>query len=388
MYNTTLFINFAGMKEIPFIFGRSVSGSHFTDRVQETEMLVNNFTYGVNTIIISPRRYGKTSLVRKAGALAENRNVRVVYVDGFAARSPQEFGVVFANALVRQTSSRLEEIISTARELLSRCHPSVTLGSENSGEITLSLEFKNEEQDLMDILDLPEKIAKRKNCRIVVCIDEFQQIGEFNDTINFQKKLRSVWQHQQLTSYCLYGSKKHMMNELFALPSMPFYNFGQIINLKKIPQEDWVKFILEKFEEIKMPVTETTARRICELTENYSAYVQQLAWLVWTNYDPSEQEKVVEESYHQLIDHGAILFEQQTQDLTDYQLNFLRMILDDKEENYSSMDAVRKYNLGSVANVSRLKKSLIRKELVEVEGRKLILRDPVLKAWLHRQFRW
>lgn len=375
------------MKEIPFIFGRSVSGSHFTDRVQETEMLVKNFTYGVNTIIISPRRYGKTSLVRKAGNLAGNKEVRIVYMDSFAVRSPREFGVAFANAVVSQTSSKLEEMISTAKELLARCQPTVSMGSEKTGEISFSLNFRNEEQDLLDILELPEKIARRKNCRIVVCIDEFQQVGEFKDSVNFQKKLRSVWQHQQQTSYCLYGSKKHMMNELFALPSMPFYNFGQIVNLKKIPREDWVRFIVSKFEEIKMPVREHIAYRMCELTEDYSSYVQQLAWLVWTNYDAERQEEVLEKSFEQLIDHGAILFEQQTQDLTTYQFNFLKMILEGQEERYSSMEAVEMYGLGSVANVARLRSSLIRKELIEVDGGKLIIRDPILRAWLWRQVR-
>lgn len=348
-------------------------------------MLVNNFTYGVNTIIISPRRYGKTSLVRKAGEKAQRKDVKIVYIDGFSARSAEEFLTVFANAVIKQTSSRFEEVVATAKEFLGHFNPTVSIGNENIGEITFAFQKNEAERDLEHLLELPEKIAKKKGCRIVVCIDEFQQIGEFSDSINFQRKLRSVWQHQQLTSYCLYGSKKHMMNEIFALPSMPFYNFGQIVNLKKISEEDWVKFILEKFEEVDMPIKEEIARKICSLTEEYSCYVQQLAWLVWTNYDHDRQEEALEVSYEQLIDHGAILFEQQTQDLTTYQMNFLKLILDGVEKRYNSMEAVEKYGLGSPANVKRLKESLIKKELIEVEGTELVIRDPVLKAWLRRR---
>ena len=176
------------------------------------------------------------------------------------------------------------------------------------------------------------------------------------------------------------------MNELFALPRMPFYQFGYVINLNKIPETDWVKFILERFEEVGKPIEEGIAHKICQLTENYSSYVQQLAWLLWTNYDASNQEKALENAYEQLIDHSAVLFEQQTQNLTAYQLNFLKMLLDNRVEKYNSVEAVTTYQLGSPANVARLRTALLGKELIEVEGRRLIIRDPILKVWLRRQF--
>lgn len=66
-----------------------------------------------------------------------------------------------------------------------------------------------------DILQLPEKIAQKKGCNIIVCIDEFQQIAEFKDSKTFQKCLRTVWQLQKSVSYCLFDSKKPLMNELF-----------------------------------------------------------------------------------------------------------------------------------------------------------------------------
>ena len=369
----------------PFIFGKAVSGSHFTDRKAETHSLVNNFKYGINTIIISPRRYGKTSLVKKAGTMAADKDLKVVYLDIFTARSPREFGEIFADALLKQTSSIRDEIIAAAKELLSRLRPKYTIDVGGMGEMSLSLDIENEREDLDEILELPEKIAKKKNCRIVVCIDEFQQVSEFNDSLHFQKRLRTHWQHHQYSSYCLFGSKKHMMNELFALPSMPFYKFGDVINLKKIPENDWIAFILERFNDAGKPVTEEIAAKICRLTENYSSYVQQLSWLFWTNYNAENLEETFHLSYQQLIDHSAILFEQQTQDLTEYQLNFLKMLLEEKIEKHNSAEAIRTYNLGSPANIARLKSALIRKELVEIEDGKLIIRDPILKVWLRRK---
>lgn len=372
--------------EIPFVFGKAVTGSHFTDREAETRTLVNNFTYGVNTIIISPRRYGKTSLVKKAGEVSQGKDLKIIYVDIFTARTPQEFGEIYAAAIIKQTSTKMEELVAAAKEFLGRFRPKFSFETKEAGDFSLTLEIENEKEDLDEILELPERIAQKKNIRIVVCIDEFQQISEFNDSLYFQRKLRTHWQHHQLTSYCLYGSKKHMMNELFALPSMPFFKFGEVINLKKIPENLWIEFLLKKFEEAGKCINEPIARKICELTENYSSYVQQLAWLLWTNYDKNDLEKALHNSYNQLIEHSAILFEQQTQDLTAYQINFLKMLLENDIEKYGSVEAIRKYNLGSPANVGRLKSTLIKKELIELEDGRLIIRDPILKAWLRLKF--
>ena len=94
-----------------------------------------------------------------------------------------------------------------------------------------------------------ETIAKRKDRHIVVCIDEFQQVGEFTNSKSFQARLRSVWQHHHYTSYCLYGSKRHMMSKIFLDRSMPFYQFGDLLWLQKIPTADWIDYIISHFEE-------------------------------------------------------------------------------------------------------------------------------------------
>ncbi len=96
-------------------------------------------------------------------------------------------------------------------------------------EYSLSFEFPGKEDSETDILQLPERMARKKNIRQGVCIDEFKQGGEFQDSITFQKKLRSVWQHQQNVSYCLFGSKRHLMTEIFSDGSNPFYKFGDMM---------------------------------------------------------------------------------------------------------------------------------------------------------------
>ena len=186
--------------ETPFIYGVAADTMHFTDRETETERLRLNFEQGINTIIISPRRWGKTSLVNKvSGLMDDNKQIRVVHMDAFSVRTPDDFYRLFATEIVRQTSSRVEEWLENAKRFLSSLVPVVSMSSDPSNPLSFSLKSVDSGYG-EEVLDLPERIAKDKGIRLVVCIDEFQQIGELGDSVAFQKKLRSVWQHQHLVS--------------------------------------------------------------------------------------------------------------------------------------------------------------------------------------------
>ena len=208
--------------EIPFVFGVRVEGNTFTDRKEETNRLKMNFLYGVNTILISPRRMGKTSLVEKVCSLVENESLKIAKIDAFGCRSEHDFINAFATAVVRATSTKWEEWMENAKTFLSRFVPKISIGQDPLSEFSIALEYNNSNTVTEDILQLPETIAKQKGIKIVICIDEFQQIADFPDSLTFQKKLRGIWQLQSNVSYCLYGSKKHMMETMFQSQSHPF----------------------------------------------------------------------------------------------------------------------------------------------------------------------
>ena len=111
------------MNNKPFVFGVATSGDNFTDRVKETERLVSNFRHGVNTILISPRRIGKTSLVQKVCNIVRSEELRIVYLDIFSCRSERDFYDAFASAVLKQTSSKWDEWMENAKIFLSRVSP-------------------------------------------------------------------------------------------------------------------------------------------------------------------------------------------------------------------------------------------------------------------------
>lgn len=366
----------------PFVFGVPTSGDNFTDRAKETERLVQNFRYGVNTVLISPRRWGKTSLVQKACSIAQSDKLKIVYLDIFSCRSERDFYDAFASAVLKQTSSKIEEWLENAKQLLSRISPRVTIGADPMTDFSISLETTPKNNDIDEILQLPEKIALKKGCNIVVCIDEFQQISEFEDSKTFQKRLRTVWQLQKSVSYCLFGSKKHLMNELFEKKSLPFYKFGDAIYLNKIGTEDWIEYIYERFESTNKHISRELAERICNMVDNHSSYVQQLAWLVWVHTDITATEQDLETAFQDIIDQNTTLFEKQTESLTSYQMSYLKAILDGVHHSFTTKEVLQKYQLGSSANVSVIKSSLLKKELIETDNGKVIIPDPIMKVWL------
>ena len=374
------------MKSKPFIFGVATSGDNFTDRVKETARLISNFQHGVNTVLISPRRWGKTSLVRKVCNIAQSKELKIVYIDIFSCRSEKDFFDTFASTILKQTSSKFEEFTENAKSFLTRVSPRFSVGTDPMTDFSLSLELEDRDADIDEILQLPEKIAQKKGIRIVICIDEFQQIVEFKESKTFQKRLRTIWQLQQSVSYCLFGSKRHLMNELFEKRSLPFYKFGDSIYLPKISTSDWVIYICDRFKSTGKHISIELAKMVCLAVDNHSSYVQQLSWLLWIYTDVEATEQSYHNAHKDLIDQNSLLFEKQTENLSSYQMNFLRALVDGVENEFTSQEVLNKYNLGSSANVSAIKRALIKKELIEVENKKVILTDPVMKLWLTQSF--
>ena len=172
--------------ESPFVFGVKVKGDAFTDRREETENLKMNFTYGVNTILISPRRMGKTSLVDKVCSIVESDKIRIARLDAFGCRSETDFVNAFATAVIRATSGKWEEWMENAKMFLSRFVPKISIGPDPLSDFSVSLEYNVDNKTTEEVLQLPEIIAKEKEIKIVVCIDEFQQIGDFPESLTFQ----------------------------------------------------------------------------------------------------------------------------------------------------------------------------------------------------------
>lgn len=370
--------------ERPFVYGMSVEGENFTDRELETKRLKLNFENGVNSILISPRRIGKTSLVRKVMKMMDEPAIKVVFMDIYKCRTEYEFYEKFASTIIQATASKMDKMLENAKEFIMSITPKIVYSPEPNTDFSLSLGVTPRNNTPEEILDLPERIARKRGIRIVVCIDEFQQIGEMSNSQAVQKTIRSVWQHHRQTSYCLFGSKQHLMANLFYSRKMPFYQFGDMFFIKKIPAEKWIPFIVGRFQSAGKQIPEVLAQKICEIVDNYSSYVQQLAWNVFALSGEVATEQSFDEGLNATLAQVSPLFVEQTASLTGYQLNFIRAICQGFHDDFGKREITSRFDLGSRSNLTKLKTALVEREIVEQTEDGFYLADPLFEYWFKR----
>jgi len=369
--------------DIPFVFGKIADGEDFTDREQDTEKLVNNFRGLVNTIIISPRRWGKTSLVNHAlERLGDDKDYFVCKVDIFNCRTEAQFYQTYVNAILKASCSKMDEFIEAAKKYVGSFGPKLTLSDSSlQYELALGIDFKDKQYSYDEILDLPQTIALEKGKKFIVCIDEFQNVSTYEDSLGFQRKLRSHWQMHNKVGYCMFGSKRHMLLDIFSNYEMPFYKFGDIMFLDKISEDDWVRFLVGRFENTGKQIADETARHLSRLVECHPYYVQQLAQLAWLRTVKVCEVKTVDEAFDALVGQLSLLFANIIDTLTAKQISFLQAVASG-ERNFSSRDVLAKYELGTSANIKNLRKALQDKDLIDVMPEATMIQDPVFAYWI------
>lgn len=370
----------------PFVFGKAVEDTHFIGREQECERLRMNFTHGVNTILMSPRRWGKTSIVKRIIREARSQEVIIVYMDIFSCRDEYDFCNKFAAEILRATENRFEEWKNAVGDFLTRLTPKISFSPDGLNDWSVSLGITPKTHRPEEVYQLPETLARKKNCHIMVCIDEFQQIGDFADSLSVQKRMRSVWQHQENVSYCLFGSKKHMMETIFLKKSYPFYKFGDIVPIRPIEIGTWIPYIQQGFASEGKSISPLLAQQICEKAQLHPSYIQQLAWLVLLNTETEATEESLKTGFESLIEENSALFAAQTGHLTTYQVNFLRAIVDGVHQDFAKTEVRDTYHLGSYSNIVRLKKALEEAELTQTTPDGIFFADPVLEVWFRQNF--
>ena len=373
--------------EIPFIFGKIADGKDFTDRVADTERLLMNLRGLVSTVIISPRRWGKTSLVNHVlERMADDKEYVTCKVDIFNCRTEEQFYQAYANAVLRASATKMDGLVEMAKRYLRSFGPKLTFGEMGSQyEMEIGMDFRDRQYSVDEILDLPQKIAEERGKKVVVCIDEFQNVSAYDDPVGFQRQLRAHWQEHNKVGYCLFGSKKHMLLDIFSNYEMPFYKFGDIMFLDKIKEAEWVEYIVKRFGETGKKIDEETARYVTQRVECHPYYVQQLAQLSWLRTEGRCDAGVVDAAFNGLVDQLALLFSNIVDSLRARQIAFLQAVADGVE-NYTSAEVLWRYGLGTSANVKNLKSALLDRDLIDAEGRRLRIQDPVFAYWLKTRY--
>ncbi|MBO4511999.1 MAG: ATP-binding protein [Victivallales bacterium] len=258
-------------KENPFKFGAIVEDEYFTDRVQEVAYIRQFVESANHLVLISPRRFGKSSVVAKAVKQSGREHITlnlqsVTSVMDFAEKLLREY-------FKQHPVERIKHLITHFRVI-----PSVST-NPMTGEMSVSFQPGGDGAVMLeDVLLLLEKAYTSKK-RLIVVLDEFQEIRDISPKL--EKQLRSIMQTQQHINYILLGSQESMMADIFEDKKSPFYHFGELMRLEKLPRDDFHNYLSERLKGVFPGKCNEIADRILDYTGCHPYYSQQLAANVW-----------------------------------------------------------------------------------------------------------
>jgi len=231
----------------PFYFGNEVSGDDFCNRVRELDVLKHDIDSGLNVLLYAPRRFGKTSLLKKLQQnLSGEAQYKVVFFDWFSVASVEEFIQRYFDAIAHSFDATTDKLFSFFKSVLQlRPNISMSIGALGETSYSLSLDKKEEGRVLEEVLNLPYLYARHKQVKVVVIWDEFQEVEQFH----LEKKIRSVIQaHSRHVSYIFSGSKKSILAQMFNDKGRAFYRSVKHLRIDEVHLDDWLGFAMPKFQ--------------------------------------------------------------------------------------------------------------------------------------------
>jgi hypothetical protein len=376
----------------PFVYGEVVPPSAFVDRESELERLTADLRDGQKIFLISPRRYGKSSLVRQALRAAARGGALTVDVTVSSYSSYVAFLEGYARALVGG-ETRLDRVRGWLRDLLADLRPEVRVEADAAGRGQLAVSFPSIRTDrdvsrlAQEVFAMPGKISSARSRRMVIALDEFQAIGAFNGG-GVEHALRAAVQHQRLVGYVFSGSEPALMERMLGR-SRPFYKAGPVMRLQKIPPDRFAQFIDARFKATGIKPAQGVATAIVDLAGNLPYDVQRLAHEVWDDVKAAGGRSVDEDALHstlkRLLGEQETLFEGIWQRLTLAQRGALRAaVLQDGRELLSA-DVRARYRLRGASTVQASLSALVREDILAREGARYVVVDSLLREWIARR---
>ena len=376
----------------PFVYGEIVPAASFVDREVELDRLGRDLYAGQKVFLISPRRYGKSSLVRQALRSAARSGALTVEVQVSSYSSYVSFLEGYARALA-SAETRLDRARSWLSEMLSGVRPEVRLEPDEAGRAQVAVSFPAVRTDrdvshlAQQVFALPGKIAEARRKRMAIALDEFQGIAAFNGG-SVEHALRAAVQQQRQVGYVFSGSEPALMERMLG-KSRPFYKAGPVMRLQKIPADRFSAFIEARFKASGFKPAPGLGSAIVDLAGNLPYDVQRLAHEVWDDLKAGGGRAATLEDLHdtlkRLLGEHETLFEATWQRLTLAQRAALRAaVLEDGRELLSS-DVRARHRLSGTSTVQASLAALVREDILTREGSRYAVVDSLFREWVARR---
>ena len=378
--------------ENPFIYGEIVPDEAFANREAELERLVADLGGGQKVFLISPRRYGKSSLVNRAlgvlgrhGALTVNLTVSsyssyVSFLEGYAK------ALATVESKWHRARTWLSEVITTTR-------PELRYQTDAAGPGHFSVGFpavrttREVNRLANEIFELPGRLAAERKRTVVVSLDEFQAVDAF-DGGGIEHALRAAAQQQRSVGYVFAGSEPSLMEKMIG-PRRPFYKAGPVMRLEKIPAGTFAEFIETRFGRTGMRAEAGLGAAIVDLAGNLPYDVQRLAHETWDDIRAAGGRKAGVDQLHatltRLLAEQDTLFEAVWQRLTLAQRGVLRAVVLQAGRELLSADVRTRHRLGPPSSIQASLAALVKQDLLIKEGPQYVVVDSLFREWVARK---
>lgn len=371
----------------PFQFGTVVREDNFCNRVEELKLLKSYILDGYSVWLYSPRRYGKSSLIKKV--FKEVSGVKTLYFDLYNIHSIEDFCNKYSSLLIRELFDKrlqIKELTSRVSQYLSNLYPVVSF--DETGSLSLSLQKKDigKQSDIETILQIPSKIGQLTKTQICIAFDEFQEIDRIDPFL--KNWMRSVFQYQEGVSYVFLGSQQSLMEAIFSDIKSPFYEFALKMKINPISGEDFSPFIKRKFLDSGLEIDSSTIDDILSKSEGYPHFVQYFASVVFNmlrNGEDQYQSGFSDLWMERIIQGQSDIFQAIYDQLSRIQRLLLRALsrMEPDEEIYSESSR-KKYSLPGSSSLLSAIESLMKKSLIIKTSTSYKILNPVFKVWVNQ----
>lgn len=369
----------------PFVTQGYAGSTYFCDRVKETNDIVSLLLNENNIALISPRRLGKTDLIRHCFEQDEIKNQYYTFlIDIYATNSLRDFVNVFGKAILEELKPRGRKVWEQFLGALKSLQPEISFDVNGSPVWGIGLgNLQNPEVTLDEIFHYLEHADKP----CIVCIDEFQQITRYTEGPNIEAALRTHVQRCRQTTFLFSGSKRHLMNEIFTSPSRPFYQSVITMGLFPISLDKYREFAILKFKEYGKDLEADCVDKVYELFRGVTSCMQRVMNVLFFRTGKGEKctKDMIDDAVDYLLDLYAENYETQLNQMSERQRTLFRAIAAEGHvDNITSGDFINKYKLWSASSVVSAAKALLEKDYITRENNTYYIYDQFFYLWVKK----
>jgi uncharacterized protein len=377
--------------ENPFVYGEVVPAAAFADRIDELDRLVADLAASQKVFLISPRRYGKSSLIRRALVALQRRRAITVEITVANFSSYLAFLEGFTRALAA-AHTPWEQARTWIKEAIGAARPEVRLEPDAAGgHVSVAFPGARSARDVErlapEVFALPGRLAETRGRKVVVALDEFQAIGGFNGG-SVEHALRAAIQQQRDVGYVFAGSEPTLMERMLGA-RRPFYKAGPVMRLGRIPPDEFAAFLEARFKRSGIRADPGLGVAIVDLAGNMPYDVQRLAHEAWDDARAAGRKRATEEDLHRtlrrLLAQHDTLFEEMWQRLTLVQRATLRAVVLTDGRGLLGADVRSRFRLGGTSTVQTALRALAREDLIARDDDRYTVNDSLLREWVARR---